>query len=147
MVNSRASELASQLASKEHKCTVIAHTAMQMVVLCLDRQTSCFFLSVFALACVSLLVQRHEQTGTHSLVDKLKRCGAEGGHTLCSSCNVTVEEFAAGRATNSLQPDSEALVRHLWRKGQENCRAGSRLVVNTFSGQCIGLFFRSKCLK
>lgn len=29
----------------------------------------------------------------HSLVDELKRCRAQGGHTLCSSCNVTVEEF------------------------------------------------------
>lgn len=91
-----------------------------------------------ALACVSLVAQRHEETGTRLSVDKLQRCAAEGGHTLCSSCNVTVEEFAAGRATNSLQPDSEALVRHSWRKGQENCRAASRLVVNSFPGQCVG---------
>lgn len=123
MVNSKASKLANQLASREHK--------RRLIVLSPDRKTSCF-LSVLALACVSLFTQHHEETGTHSLADKLRGCGAQGGHTLCSSCNVTVEEFAAGRATNSLQPDCQALERHLWRKGQEDCRAGSRLVVNSF---------------
>lgn len=135
-----------------------ARSRARSSVLSLDCKTSYFPLECLrvrvrvrarARARISLLEQHQEETGTHSLVDKLKRSGVEGGHTLCSSCNVTVEEFAAGRATNSLQPDSEVLVRHLRRKGQENCRAGSRLVVNSFSGQRVGFSFpgHSKCLK